>query len=42
MSFVGTGESTEVAGADDMDGKLEHVEERARWKASRRLHQIAK
>ena len=25
--------STEVAGADDMDGKLEHVEERARWKA---------
>jgi hypothetical protein len=32
MSFVGTGESTEVAGADDMDGKLEHVEERARWK----------
>ena len=33
MSFVGTGESTEVAGADDMDGKLEHVEERVRWKA---------
>ena len=25
--------STEVAGADAMDGKLEHVEERARWKA---------
>ena len=41
MRFVGTSESTEVAGADDMDGKLEHVEERARWKGER-LHQIAK
>ena len=32
MSFVGTGESMEVAGADDIDGKLVHAEERARWK----------
>ena len=42
MSFVGTNESMEVAGADDMDGKLEHVEDGFGGRQSRRLHQIAK
>src|SRR5207244_11536674 len=32
MRFVGTSESMELTGMDVMDGKLENVEERARWK----------